>query len=340
MSEATALICNRQKEIVYVIKDFLCLFHDGSKMVFEKIIAEKSIFKLSQFFSTVEEHTIAYNCQIRLKQSGLDPLVYFSGIFWAEMYIIKITKSKLEVTLSLINPQPAQKKIAVCSSVLEQRYISGKASCLINQHHPLNDNQVERLQDAFLELHETKSYAEKPEQLATTDSLTGLLNRTSIINYAKAEVICAGRAQKLLGLAIMSIDNLKQINDTFGLQVGNKVVKRFAYCLTKSTREYDAVGRIGDAEFLLFFKINSVADFVKLNERLLESLKHNKVAMPNGMTEQLIATTSAIYFYPHTSQGILIDEVLRCAGVELMKASQKKEMHLIITKYGSETFVK
>ncbi len=92
---------------------------------------------------------------------------------------------------------------------------------------------------------------EKLEKAARTDPLTGLPNRRAIEDWASKQLRGAARHGYSLWVVIGDIDNFKNINDTFGHDAGDAVLKTFAEGLKKNTRASDISGRLGGDEFLL-----------------------------------------------------------------------------------------
>ena len=101
------------------------------------------------------------------------------------------------------------------------------------------------LQDQLISSREVLRYQ------ATRDHLTDLLNRASILGLLGDELVRATREAKPLGVVIADIDHFKNINDTFGHQTGDQVLRHVASIMRKSTRCYDYVGRYGGEEFLM-----------------------------------------------------------------------------------------
>lgn len=81
------------------------------------------------------------------------------------------------------------------------------------------------------------------------DSLTGLLNHTAIKEQLAREVAQAKRQNKPLAFAMIDIDHFKEVNDTYGHPVGDRVIKSLARLLKQRLRETDIVGRYGGEEF-------------------------------------------------------------------------------------------
>jgi diguanylate cyclase (GGDEF)-like protein len=89
------------------------------------------------------------------------------------------------------------------------------------------------------------------EDLATTDGLTGLYNKRTLIELSKQKIRSAVRFEKPLSVLVCDIDHFKKVNDTHGHDVGDVVIKGFGDVLRRTKRDTDAVGRFGGEEFVL-----------------------------------------------------------------------------------------
>ena len=86
---------------------------------------------------------------------------------------------------------------------------------------------------------------------ATHDGLTGLMNRSAILNALQAEIVRAQRENSALTIVLADLDHFKRVNDTYGHLAGDAALRRFAGALFCSTRTYDVAGRYGGEEFLI-----------------------------------------------------------------------------------------
>jgi two-component system, cell cycle response regulator len=98
---------------------------------------------------------------------------------------------------------------------------------------------------------ELDAKSQKLEAVARTDSLTGLPNRRAIEEWSARQVRGAARHGFPLWVVLGDIDNFKTINDNFGHDAGDIVLRTFADVLKKNTRASDMCGRLGGDEFLL-----------------------------------------------------------------------------------------
>lgn len=89
------------------------------------------------------------------------------------------------------------------------------------------------------------------EEAATTDSLTGLPNRRAIEEWANKQLKGAARHGFPVWVVLGDLDSFKEINDTFGHEAGDTVLRTFANTLKRLTRISDMCGRLGGDEFLI-----------------------------------------------------------------------------------------
>jgi diguanylate cyclase (GGDEF)-like protein len=121
---------------------------------------------------------------------------------------------------------------------------------------------------------ELASRQEELRFLATHDSLTGLPNRTLILDRVQQALVRARRKQSPLAALILDIDNFKSINDSFGHDTGDELLRMLSARLSGVTRDTDALGRVGGDEFVVIAEDVSLASEPEMiAERLLEALK-------------------------------------------------------------------
>ena len=89
------------------------------------------------------------------------------------------------------------------------------------------------------------------EQMALTDALTGLPNRRAIDVWATRQLSAAARHSFPVWVVMADLDRFKLINDSYGHEAGDTVLKSFGEVLTSNTRQSDMCGRLGGEEFLM-----------------------------------------------------------------------------------------
>jgi diguanylate cyclase (GGDEF)-like protein len=109
----------------------------------------------------------------------------------------------------------------------------------------------------------------KSQLQASTDPLTGLLNRRSFEERASIMVSSAQR----FGLIMADLDNFKTLNDVYGHSAGDRALRRFAQVLRSATRPEDAVARIGGEEFVILVPFAGTQEAATLADRLRADLE-------------------------------------------------------------------
>lgn len=93
-----------------------------------------------------------------------------------------------------------------------------------------------------------------------TDPLTGLYNRKKLFDGLQSLMDNHDKSGKKLALLFIDLDGFKSVNDTFGHDVGDKLLQRLANRLNKSVRKYDSIYRIGGDEFVILLQELDKAD--------------------------------------------------------------------------------
>lgn len=106
------------------------------------------------------------------------------------------------------------------------------------------------------------------EQIARVDELTQALSRRSIMSYLREEIDRATRYPANLSILLLDVDHFKQVNDRYGHQVGDEVLRATARLLQQSIRAADHLGRYGGEEFLAILPMTDPAAAAELAERL------------------------------------------------------------------------
>ena len=169
-----------------------------------------------------------------------------------DVYILGEEQSLLENVLS---PDEAS-ELWMRTLVILVFLIMGFFSKHILQKHILLDKILFDYQEKLEHLVEerTRELQDKTvelEQLANTDALTGLYNRRRFTDILEQELKLFERYNRSFCLINIDIDHFKKVNDTYGHDVGDKVIKQFCNTLTSNIRSSDSACRWGGEEFLL-----------------------------------------------------------------------------------------
>lgn len=147
------------------------------------------------------------------------------------------------------------------------------------------------------------------KKLARIDALTGCHNRGYGLELLDRQIKLAQRSKSPLLLAFLDIDKFKAINDTFGHDEGDLVLKEIANLFKSTLREVDIICRMGGDEFLLIFPDNSLKDAFQIKERL-----NNNVIELNQSTKKPYKISFSIGFSEYDPANPQpMDELIRIA---------------------------
>ena len=148
-------------------------------------------------------------------------------------------------------------------------------------------NEIESLSDALLSANqdlnnlirelnvknkELKRANAKIIEISRTDPLTGLANRRYFAERLKETMSLSTRNSKPLSLIMTDIDHFKKVNDTFGHDIGDTVLKGYAELMIKGSRKEDLVVRFGGEEFIILLPLTSIQEAFTIAERIRISL--------------------------------------------------------------------
>jgi len=120
------------------------------------------------------------------------------------------------------------------------------------------------------------------EELATSDGLTGLFNKRAMLEMAESKIAAAVRFSRNLSVMIIDLDHFKNVNDTFGHDIGDVVLKGLGGILRKTKRATDAVARFGGEEFIILCEETDSEGAMLLAERIREELQKTTFQTPKG----------------------------------------------------------
>lgn len=150
------------------------------------------------------------------------------------------------------------------------------------------------------------------QDLANTDSLTGLYNRRAFDAAIEPERERSMRSGAPLSLMLIDIDHFKQFNDRYGHQAGDACLVNVAKCLRKvAKRPMDIIARFGGEEFVILLPSTDVEDTVRLADELREILKRRKIkhdGSPFGFVTASVGVATMAGTYPFYSTKDLIQK--------------------------------
>jgi len=178
------------------------------------------------------------------------------------------------------------------------------------------DGEVTHFVGVINDITEARHYERRLQHLAHHDALTGLANRTLLLERLKAAIDAAAGHRRQGALAFLDLDNFKHINDTFGHEAGDVVLREIAARLRDSMREEDTVARLGGDEFVLVIAEQpDVTQLASLVERVRQSVSAPIVVEGK---EILPGTSIGVSLFPQ--DGRTVDQVMRAADAAMYHA--------------------
>jgi diguanylate cyclase (GGDEF)-like protein len=172
--------------------------------------------------------------------------------------------------------------------------------------------------------------------LATHDALTGLPNRTLILDRVEQLMLRARREKAPLAALFIDLDNFKAINDSLGHAAGDELLQAVASRLTAVVRESDAVGRLGGDEFVVIASELSFAVGPELvAERLLEALDQPFRLAGRGLGALKVTASIGIA----AGDRECAEELLRDADVAMYRAKWDGRHRYVLFEAGMQTAV-
>lgn len=145
------------------------------------------------------------------------------------------------------------------------------------------------------------------KRLARRDALTGLYNRRVLEELLEQESSRSFRTKRGFGVAIADLDNFKHINDTYGHDCGDMVLKKIAEIFRSCIRTTDRVGRWGGEEFLFVFTETSCQGAMIVIERIRAKVEQNEFMW--GNTRVPVTLTLGLSFHHGDKDGkVMVSE--------------------------------
>ena len=181
---------------------------------------------------------------------------------------------------------------------------------------------------AFYVLQRWRKREAEVRYLSRTDSLTGLLNRGSIMQHLEKEHIESEAKSSPLSVLMVDLDHFKKINDEYGHSVGDDALVKTAAALTAALRQHDYVGRYGGEEFLIVLPGLDGDDAKYLAERIREAIANISIYV-EGRALKLSASLGLSY-YSRTHR-MDKEALLKAADAALYEAKNAGRDRLVIS---------
>ena len=230
-----------------------------------------------------------------------------SGIFIdSYVYPMLILESTIqEVQLTWAGQHGARTPVVVSINLAQDGLSYWSVCACINR---------DKLQSAWLTANEAlKMQSKKLSRLATTDPLTGLLNRRELHKQAKKIIHQSARSSSTFAVLSVDVDFFKVVNDTYGHQVGDTVLINLANILSNERRANDLAARTGGEEFVLILPDINKENSIVLAEKL-------RAATENSSVSNIKITISIGLVVSHKNTQVDLDTLLSLSDKALYDA--------------------
>jgi two-component system, cell cycle response regulator len=154
---------------------------------------------------------------------------------------------------------------------------------------------------------------------AITDDLTGLVTHGHFQELLGAEMVAVSRYRYPVGLIMLDIDDFKSINDRYGHQQGDAVLRRAAAVVEQNSRDPDVAARYGGEEIALILPHTDLDGVYAIAERIRTSLEALEVPLPNGAGSLRITASLGVASASEGSK----NELIHAADSALYRAKRK-----------------
>lgn len=168
--------------------------------------------------------------------------------------------------------------------------------------------------------HQQEIAEERDAHRASTDPLTGLYNLEFLIGFLQQQLLFSFRQRLAVGMAIVDIDNLAEINEEYGFEMGDVVITTIANRLLSITRSSDLIARYGGDEFAVVLPNTDLSGVKVLGEKVrLEVEQMGFAKQPGRKSPQVTVSVGCSIF---NMEDLNPETILRDAKVALQKAKE------------------
>lgn len=319
-SKSLSLVCNDLGEIDQIIQDDLGLLpvENGKpgKVAFSHLAERTSQARARAFLTDLRITHKVIDQQFPIQTTNGVVNVYFAGVKSDDQFVVVGAETpehrdKLYAeVLSVVNEQEPQKR-------------RPRAERLSAKKNPsAGEEMTSELDGSYKELFRKHKELEKLKQdfyeLAISDPLTGLFNRRHFLKRMHEELRVAERYQRSNVFLMADIDHLRAINEKYGFEAGDEVLRSLGELIRGLLRNVDLVGRLGGDEFGALLLETTLASSVVVAKRLQKKL--TSVAIEYEGHNLHVTLSIALIFIGEAKFNA--DKLLKLAEKHLQKAKE------------------
>lgn len=210
---------------------------------------------------------------------------------------------------------------------------SGSVGCVVQMVLPVDGAMLGKLMVPYISVYlretapvlEAKRLMEHLRESSLRDAMTGLYNRRFLEEYITTLVATTQRRKSSFSVLMLDLDYFKQVNDNFGHESGDKVLKVLAEILGKSVRASDLVIRYGGEEFLICLLDTAADQAMAVAEKIRAKVEETKVQLPGTLLQKTISI--GVSEYPVDADTFW--QVVKYADVALYQAKERGRNRVI-----------
>ncbi len=325
----TPMLAPRERDIMQAIdrldrdindlnRQVSVLFLNGSRDEASKILLQEVLPKTAPLLSHLSELTQAQRMDVQkvllLSSSEAEKSRTQIAIFSVIAVLVSLTVT----TIAIWYGRKLSGQLQDMNNYLEQKIYERTESLLEQKIH----ERTESLLDTQKELLEDNS---ELTRLALTDSLTGLSNRNYMNQVLHKEYSRFERHNQRFGIVMLDIDHFKRVNDNFGHDIGDVVLKKLASIFENAIRNSDFIARWGGEEFLICCTTIEEEDLLPIAETIRQLLGSTDFETVGQITASL--GCAAIV------KGETIGELIKRADIALYEAKNNGRNRTVVSEF-------
>lgn len=284
----------------------ILFFFDGSRFAAMDILQNEVLPKTTRLLSLLSGSIGAFQLDLHNRlQLGLNQFESdrsFIYILAVSVFVISLLVSVFSIFYFRKQLQQSQE----VDSYIEEKVLEATESLLDTQKELIEDNTL-------------------LARLASTDSLTGLFNRSHINNVLMKEHSRFQRYKQYFGIIMLDIDHFKQVNDTYGHDAGDKALVQLSKLLNHTVRKSDYAARWGGEEFLITCTTIDDEDLFPIAENIRQVVLNSDF----GLASKLTISLGCAIIQPNES----IDELIKRADIALYAAKNNGRNQTVVSEF-------
>lgn len=319
-----SLICTPEGRIIKFLRDDLGITKnvDVNETVFNLVDSQSST-KTENFIRSIETNGSATDWEINVLIQGVITTLNFSGTKAGNNLLVVGARQRGQSYLIFneydqVNQGEVQGPYTTKDKTADDQQITSNWDYIsLDQFSQLNNELAEAHRELVRKNAELEKLYHYMKTIAIKDYLTGLYNRRGFLELAEKEIERVKRFHKPTSIIMFDVDKFKEVNDTYGHEIGDHVLEQIALRGLKKLRKMDVFGRLGGDEFSILLPETKPIGAQVIAERLQNTM--SKPIMANTTSINISISTGIAAFSKETNN---IKEMLLLADKALYHAKE------------------